>query len=407
MNRQSLWQNRNYRLVFSASAISNLGDGVAALALPWLASLMTREPVLIAMVATAGRLPWLLLSLPAGVWTDRADRRRLIIRADVVRFFLTLSVVWMALTAPMDRSMVWGLAAIAFLLGCAEVIRDNAAQTLLPSLVAKVDLERANGQMWSVEEVMGRFIGPPLAGALIGYSMALPFGLDAVSFALSAALFMRITLPKPVLVTPQAFWPALREGIIWMRGNPVMLQLAMMVGVLSSLYAATLAVLVLYGQEILGLSAAGYGLLLTAGAVGGVVGGLVGPRVAARIGGKTSLVAALVLIAAAYLILSVTRSVTLAAIAMFIEAFAGVLWNVVTVSYRQRIIPAPILGRVNSIYRFFATGAMSLGALTGGVIVAALEPALGRDMALHAPFIAACAGYCALLVYAVTRLEFE
>jgi MFS family permease len=80
-----LLRNRNYRLLFSAGALTNLGDGMVALALPWLATLVTRDPLAIAAVAAAGRLPWLLLSIPAGVVIDRSDRRRLIARADLLR----------------------------------------------------------------------------------------------------------------------------------------------------------------------------------------------------------------------------------------------------------------------------------------------------------------------------------
>ena len=92
--------NRSYRLLFSASAVSNLGDGISALAFPWLASLLTRDPVLITFVAFAQRLPWLLLSIPAGVLTDRADRRTLMVRADIMRVVLTSGVIALVLSVP-------------------------------------------------------------------------------------------------------------------------------------------------------------------------------------------------------------------------------------------------------------------------------------------------------------------
>lgn len=144
--------NRNYRLLFSASATSNLADGIALVAIPWLATLFTRDPVLVAAVATAGRLPWLLFALPAGVWTDRADRRQLMVRADLARVALALCLVGLILSAPplplaedAGLTPVLALACLAFLLGTAEVVRDNAAQTVLPSLVRPDDLEDANG----------------------------------------------------------------------------------------------------------------------------------------------------------------------------------------------------------------------------------------------------------------------
>lgn len=405
MTQQSLWQNRNYRLVFSASAISNLGDGVSALALPWLATLITRDPVLIALVAMAQRLPWLLFALPAGVWTDRADRRRLIARADLLRMVLTLGIVALALTAtPFQPRMIYPLAILAFLLGAAEVLRDNAAQTILPSVVASADLERANGQMWSAEQITGQFIGPPLAGALIGLGIAVPFDLDAATFALASILVWLIVLPPRAPMAPQRFWPALQQGIGWIRGHRTILQLAVMLGFVNFLHMACFTVLVLYSQEILGLSGLGYGLLLTTGAAGGVIGGLVAPRIAARLGMRRSLIAALATFVGGYLLLSLGGLPLIAGAALFIEAIASMLWNVVTVSYRQRQIPGEILGRVNSVYRFFGWGSMPLGAMAGGALVAVAEHPLGRDMALRLPFAAATIGMAILALYAASRL---
>jgi MFS family permease len=376
-------------------------------ALPWLAATLTRDPVLVALVATAGRLPWLLFSLPAGVVTDRADHRRLIVRMDAIRALLTCGVVAVALSAgDAGPGLIWMLALFAFLLGTAEVLRDNAAQTLLPAVVQPQDLERANGQMWSAEEIATRFIGPPLAGALIGVGIALPFGLDAASFALAAALIGMIALPPTPTRAAQGFWTALVEGVRWMRANPLMLHLALMLAWVNLLYAACMAIFVLYGQEVLGLSATGYGLLLTAGAAGGVAGGMLGPRVALAIGPRAAVNLSLVLFVAGYLLFALVGTPAAAALALFIEGFAGLLWNVVTVSYRQRVIPVAVLGRVNAIYRFFGSGAMAVGALAGGIVVAWAEPGMGRMAALHLPFLIAAGGYAVLAVWSALRLRF-
>ena len=400
-----LTQNRNYRLVFSASVISNLGDGVLALALPWLATVLTRDPMLVALVAMAQRLPWLLFALPAGVWTDRADHRALIWRADALRAVMATGILMLALSATPDQALlIWPLALLAFLLGAVEVIRDNAAQTILPSVVASHDLERANGQMWSAEKVAGGFIGPPLAGVLIGLGIAVPFGFDVLTFALSAALIWLIALPPRSLPVPQAFWPALREGIVWIRAQPVILTLALMLGAVNFLHMGAFTMLVLYSQDVLGLGAAGHGLLLTVGAAGGVIGGLIAPWVAARLGMKASLLLALVGFGANYAMLAALPNIASAGVAMFVGAVGSMLWNVVTVSYRQRIIPAGILGRVNSIYRFFGWGSMPFGALAGGLIVTWGEAGLGRDMALRLPFGVAAAGMALVAAVAVLRI---
>ncbi len=413
MSATSLWRgNRNFRLILMASATSNLGDGIAMVALPWLATLLTRDPMLIAAVAMAGHLPWLLFALPAGVWIDRGDRRQLMLRADIARIGLTLCIVGLIFsTAPAaaGSDMMWpilALALIAFLLGSAEVIRDNAAQTILPALVQTDQLERANGQIWSAEQVMGQFIGPPLAGLLIALGVAVPFGVNGFVFTLSAVLIWMIVLPPRKNTSRQPFWPAFSEGMRWMRGSGVILQLAIMLGVINAVFTGTMTILVLYAQENLGLSPTGYGLLLTCGAAGGVLGGLFAPAVGKRLGMRRSLLVTILLFIGIDLVFGLFASISLAALAMFIEAFGAMLWNVVTVSYRQRVIPEDLLGRVNSAYRFFGWGAMPFGAIAAGAIVSAAEGPLGREAALHLPYLVGAVISLGLLGYAWRRLHF-
>ncbi|OWU85091.1 antibiotic transporter [Oceanicola sp. 22II-s10i] len=398
--------NRDFRLMFGAASLSNLGDGIAMVAIPWLATLLTDSPLLISAVAMAQRLPWFLFALPAGVWTDRADRRVLMIRADIARAGLMLCTLGMVLGGTSGGpAAVLPLALIAFLLGTAEVIRDNAAQTVLPSIVPKDDLEDANGQMWSAEQVTGQFIGPPLAGLLIAAGIALPFGLDAGIYALTAAMIWLIALPPRRVVAHARFWPALREGLGWMMRHATILRLAVMLGAINAVFTGGMTILVLYAQEVLELSASSYGLLLTFGAVGGVLGGLVAPALSRRIGMRRSLLAALAVFTLSNALIGFFSGLPLVALSLALEAAAGMLWNVVTVSYRQRLIPDDLLGRVNSAYRFFGWGAMPFGALGAGALVTVVEPSLGRDAALHAPYVLATAVCAALVVYAALRLR--
>lgn len=408
-----LRRNRNFRLHFLASTITNLGDGVSVLAMPWLATLLTRDAFLISLVVTAGRLPWLLFSLPAGVWTDRADRRKMMVRADLVRMGLTLGVVGLILSGPTlpqpagaGAGMILTLAALNFLLGTAEVLRDNAAQTLMPEIVVPADLERANGQMWSAEQVMNQFVGPPLAGALIGFGVALPFGLDAATFAIAAALVAMLTLPPATLPPRRAFLTELKEGFLWLKGHVFIRRLAIILGLTNAAFAAAITMLTLYSQEILGLGAFGHGLLLTAGAVGGVLAGLAGPAIVTRFGPERTVHAAMIIFTLSYLLMGLFPSRIMAVIGLFGDAFGGVLWNVVTVSYRQRVIPPALLGRVNSIYRFLGWGTLPIGAMAGGLIVRLSEPYLGREDALVLPFAVAGLITALLTLYGVFRIRF-
>jgi len=163
--------------------------------------------------------------------------------------------------------------------------------------------------------------------------------------------------------------------------------------------------LILFSQQILGLSGFGHGLLLTAEAAGGVLGGLIGPMIVARLGKTLSLALALVLIPPGFLAISLTATTAIVAFALFATMFAGLLWNVVTDSCRQRLIPDALLGRVNSIYRFFGWGMMPIGAVAAGAIVTLAEPHLGRELALRAPFALAALGCFGLLGYGAAKLR--
>jgi hypothetical protein len=287
----------NYWKLFTASAVSNLGDGVSVIAYPWLASALTRNPIHIAAVAVITRLPWLLFSLPAGVITDRVDRRRLAAWMDVARFVVTLGIAFVVFAVqpelsspeqvangahvPSSAGLLLVLVYVgALLLGTAEVFRDNSAQTLMPALVGKEQLERANGRLWGAEMVMNSFVGPPLAGVLLAVGFALPFFVDAGSFAVAAALVFLISgsfKPESTKTrddTPDSFWDELKEGVSWLWSHPLFKPMAIALGVLNATFMMTFATFVLFGQEVLRLDATRFGLLTTGFAVGGVIGSL-------------------------------------------------------------------------------------------------------------------------------------
>lgn len=403
MSSALILRNRNYRLLFSAGALTNLGDGLIVLALPWLATLMTRDPVAIGAVAAAGRVPWLLFALPAGVIIDRSDQRKLIARADLLRAAIVFAILLLALNAP-TAGAIWLLAGLAFLLGSAEVLRDNAAQTILPSIVDKKDLEVANGQLWSTEQLTGQFIGPPLAGVLIATGIAVPFGIDVAMLVIAAGLVWLITLP-PQLRDNQGFKDALLQGIAFMRGDKDLLRLAIVLGLANFIATATITVQVLFVQDVLGLSAASYGLILSVAACGAITGSLFAPRLTQMFGVQMCLYLSIAAWVVGYGSIGVSNQVFVMPLALFIVMAGSMLWNVITVSWRQRRIPSALLGRVNSIYRFFGWGSMPLGALAGGAIVALLENNMGREAALRAPFVLASGACVLLLIYAVFKLR--
>ena len=419
----------SYWKLWTASVVSNLGDGISMIAYPWLASALTRSPLHIAAVAVVTRLPWLLFALPAGVITDRVDRRRLVAWMDVFRFVLTLGIAVAVLLTQTDLSapadiasgvaeppaiagLLLGLVYVAaLLLGTAEVFRDNSAQTLLPSIVEKDSLEKANGRMWGAEMVMNSFVGPPLAGILLAAAFALPFFVDASTFAVAAALVFMIAgdfRPKvdgEEALLPTSFWDDLKEGVRWLWGHPLFRPMALALGVLNATSMMAMATFVLFGPEVLGLGATRYGLLTTGFALGGVIGSLIADRVSRWLGQGWSLFTTILVSSATLAISGITSSFWVFWVMGLVMSVSVVLWNVITVSLRQSLIPDRILGRVNSVYRFLGWGMMPIGSALGGAVVAIAQPALGREWALRTPYLVAAVLTLGLFVYALPRLN--
>jgi MFS family permease len=413
---------RDYRRLFTASVVSNLGDGVGVVAYPWLASAVTRSPLLIALVAAASRLPWLVFTLPAGVITDRVDRRRAMVAMDLVRGAITVVVAVVVLggsdSLPDPDALdtvigtQWGLylalVAATLLLGTAEVLRDNTAQTILPDIVAAEHLERANGRMWSAEGVANTFVGPPLGALLIAAAFALPFVIDAASFFVAAALVALIPgtfrATRPEGVEPAHWRVEMREGVRWLWRHDLLRSMAIILGLMNAAAAATGAAFVLFAQEVLGLGPTLFAVVGMGSAVGGIVAGAVAAGLSQRLGSGTCLALTLGGGAVVSLVFAFTSHWPVVFVLSGLTTLLGTLWNVITVSLRQTVIPAHLLGRVNSVYRFFAWGMIPIGAALGGVLVVVLDAFTSREWALRSVWLFEAAMYAGLWVAGRSRL---
>ncbi|KIC45423.1 MFS transporter [Tateyamaria sp. ANG-S1] len=395
----------------AASGMTNLADGIAVVVWAWIASLLTRDPVLIALMPIALRLPWFLFALPAGVVTDRVDRRLLILGMDVLRaaaFAAAGLCVWLSMplaSAPdagtANPALFYALLSCALFVGTAEVFRDNAAQTILPALVPHAQLEQANGRLWSVELVGNSLLGPALGAFLIAAVLWTPFALNAAMFALAALLVLSLSGPFKPTRTEHGSWRSdLAEGWRFLRGHPFLMVLAVITGIWNLLHQMVVIALILHVQENLGIGAQGYGLILAAGAVGGIAGGIVAARVVKLMGQNAAAQWMTLASAVAFAIMPFAPNGYVLALVLAMFEFTGLIWNTVSVSYRQRSIPDALLGRVNSIYRLLAWGMMPIGLLLSGLVVRWSEGVVTRDLALITPFVLAALGATALTALA-------
>lgn len=396
--------NTSFNRFVTASGLTNLADGIAVVAWAWMASLLTRDPFLIALMPVALRLPWFIFAIPAGIITDRVDRRKLILWMDVIRaiaFAIATVVIWQALplatppnTGLAQPTTFYVLMFTALLVGTAEVFRDNAAQTMLPSLVNHDALERANGRLWSVELIGNLLVGPALGAFLIVIFVPAPFALNSLAYAVALACVMSLKgnfKPKPNEAKPN--WKnELREAYSFLKSSPLLRYLAWITGCWNLFFQMAAIALVLHVQENLNFGATAYGFLLSAGAVGGIIAGFVAERIIKHFGPKRTAQVSLMISAPCFLIMALASNWLTLAIAIAVFEFAGLTWNTVSVSYRQRKIPDAMLGRVNSLYRLLAWGLMPIGLILSGLIVRYAEPIIGRSQALNLPIFMASAG---------------
>jgi MFS family permease len=414
----------SYWRLWSATAISNLGDGISGVAYPWVASAVTRSPLLIAAAGFASRLPWLIFTLHAGVITDRFDRRKLIVAMDAIRGVLTLIVGAIVLlnkdslpslndlSSITDLETNWPLyitlVITAFLFGLAEVLRDNSAQTLMPSVVDAENLEKANGRIWSAESLTHSFIGPPLGSLLIAVAIYLPFFVDAGSFFVAVALIASISGSfKPIQEKPREkinFKAEIKEGFRWLWSHDLLRPMAVILGALNLLGTMVAATFILYTQEVLNTSVFVFAVLGTAGAVGGIAGGLIAPKISEKIGSGPSLWLSLAMGPIGVVIIGTTSAWQVVWVVLLFQSFFSILWNTITVSLRQRIIPSHLLGRVNSVYRFFGWGSIPIGMFLGGGVVTLAQNFVSREMALRTPYFLGAALGVLLFIFAAPRL---
>ncbi len=373
-----------YWRLWTASTISNLGDGVFIVALPLLATRLTRSELSIAFIGVAAALPWLLLSLPIGAFVDRIDHRLLMVRADVFRA-ATIGALTIAVAT--DHAQMWMLWVAAGCLGVAEVFFDNASQAILPSVVPIEVLEKANGRLFAAEITANKFVGTLIGSLLFVTAVWLPFGVDAASFTIAAVLILTLrttTRPRP---RPAPAKTHLRleiaEGLRWLWRHRVLRGLALAAGLSLLGMEITAAIFVLFAQDLLHLSDRWYGALIAIGAVGAVVGGLVADRLARRFGTLVIIYGTVVVWTLCMFAEGLWPRLWVSAVATTTMAFGTTVWNTVTVSLRQRIVPAHLFGRVNSVYRWLVWGSISIGAALGGIVA--------HQFGLRAPFFVGAA----------------
>ena len=361
----------------AAATLANLGDGIRVVAFPLLAASTTRDPVAVSALTACVFLPWVLFGLPIGALVDRRRPEVVMVAANAARCVL-LTVLAVLLSGGLAPIAV--LYVLAFLLGIGEALYDNAAQSLVPRIVADADLEKANGALITGERLGQDLVGPAAGGVLFAASAVLPFGLNVAALLVAMLLLVGLRTAQPTTAPAAALRGLGREtadGMRWLLAAPHV-RVIVLTGTALTFFTMTWeSTLVLLATGPMGVSDAGYGAMLAAGAVGGVLGAALTPALTRRLPQRGLQIGSIAATALIDLALALFPTPAMAAIAWGGTGFAFTLWNVLSVSLRQRLVPPALLGRVNGANRTFSMTAVPAGALAGGF----LADAFG----LHAP----------------------
>jgi len=359
--------------LWTASTLSALGTGLTVVAAPLYVSARTSNALIVSATTGVAMLPWLLFALPAGVLVDRVDRRRLMVAVDWARA-AGMGVLAVAIVSGWSSIILLDL--VLFLINTGETAFEPAAQSMVPAVVAREQLERANGWLVGGLTLSRYMIAGPLGGFLFIVAASIPFFANAATYAASAVLVglvggtYRVTRPDAAGRRTRVR-AEVAEGLRWLLKQRMLRTMAVLIGLLNITLAAATAVLVLLAKERLHVGSVGYGSLFTCMAVGSLVGSVVGDRVIRRVTATWTIRIGLLVEALTHLTLALATSVYVVGVVMAVFGIHAALWTIVGTSLRQRLTPEHMLGRVSSANLFISAGGNFAGALLGGALAGA------------------------------------
>ncbi len=368
---------QSFRWLLAASIVTNTGDGIAIAAGPLLVASQTRDPFLVSLALLSEYLPHLVFGLFAGVVADRHDRRRIVAGVNLFRALVLVVLTTMIVTGAVSIAIV--LVAL-FVLGTAETFADAASSTLIPSLVAREDLGVANARQNGATLLLNQLAAPPIGAFLFALGMAIPFGANAVGFALGAVLVSRVaTSTRPDRAPGESHVRReIGDGIRWLVHHPPMRTLALTILLFNVTYGAAWSVLVLYAGERLHMDAVGFGLITTAIGLGGIVGTVSYGALERRFSLAQLMRVGLLIETFTHLILALTTSAPVALGTLVVFGAHAFVWGTTSTVVRQRAVPDALMGRVGSVYRMAIMGGIVIGTPIGGL--------LARTFGITAPF---------------------
>ncbi|KZM33579.1 MFS transporter [Oerskovia enterophila] len=389
---------RSFTNVFTANISSSLADGIARVAAPLLAARLTDDPLLIAGIAAVAMLPWLFFAIPSGVLLDRIDRRHAMSIANGTRTLLAVTLLTLFATGTLT---IWWLYAVIFAYGALETLYDGAIRAVVPAIVRRADLPRANSRIEAGELVVQNFLAVPVTSALFAVAVVIPLGIGALSYAVAGVLAFFLpaaaagahrthrarrrrsddapTAAADLTSSDDAGTPALpsvratfahqlTDGFRFIMSHPMLRPLWFLSILIALFFSAAIATDVLFVLDRLDVPEQWFGVFMLSGAVGGIVGAVVVSPLKVRFGAGPVMAAANFVGPVALVVMGFFPTIPVAVVCFAVSFGSTSVWNVLVMSLRQAAIPGYLLGRVHGTWRTLLWGTMPLGSLLGGLL---------------------------------------
>jgi MFS family permease len=388
---------RPFGELWTAAAFSNLADGIGRTAVPLIATTLTNDPFMISVLGALAFLPWLVFGLPAGMIVDRFDRRIVMALANTVRGASALVLAVLTVTGSLS---IWALFAGTLVFGLGETLFDNATNAVIPGVVTREQLDRANGWMQVAQVTIDSFIATPIGGVLFGVALALPLWIGGAAYLVPIVLALMLPLsaarslrrpaaePERVLVpdpdapdvevtgvvaepiaTPIAQTSvSAREAIRFLWHHRYLRSMVVFTSVVGCCLSFAQAATILFFLDVHHVVPSAIGFVTAGIGVGALVGSIVASRFVSRFGRGPVMVAANVIVAISSVLTGIAPNVVTAIMAYALMAFAVSIWNVPWGALRQQIVPPHLFGRVLGIIRMFTWGLFPIATLLGGLV---------------------------------------
>ncbi|MFI5557873.1 MFS transporter [Amycolatopsis japonica] len=367
----SLWRHRDFMLLWSGQTVSEMGSAVTQIALPLVAVIALNASTFeVGLLAAAGTLAFALIALPAGAWVDGGSKRSIMIVCNILRLVIIGSIPVAAAFGVLTMAQLYIVALAA---GVCTVFFDVAYQSYLPSLMSAEHLMGANGKLGTTQ-AFAQLGGPSLGGGLVGaFGAAGAMAVDALSYVVSVLSIFGIRKredpPKPR--TDESLRRRIAEGLRFVIGHSVLRKVVACTGVANLFSGMSWSLAMVFLVRELHVSPALTGLVMAGGAVGGIAGGALAGRLAKKIGSARIIWVSVLVFGAPQVVVAFAWpgwGVLLAPLGWAIAYFAGMVYNVAQLSYRQSVTPPELMGRMNAAVRWVVWGTMPLGGVLGGLL---------------------------------------